>query len=389
MAKRIVPKAETVDLPKLRRHIAILADIGRLSATADSDMFLDQVVVQVARAVEIDHVKILLYRKATADFIVAAGYGWHEGVVRAATMPADLRSPAGRAYQTGEPVTAVDLLHSEFECPAILRAHDIVSAANVPVFMDGAVVGVLEVDSTTRCDFTQDTTDFLMAVAGIVGTVLQKHAASLAEGEARGATAVMKAQQQDLMLRELQHRVKNNFQLILASIAIQKRRFGGKETHSALSHIESRIQAISLAHDQLTPSQDRAVRLAGYIRALCASLEQQADGIAFDLALDEIEIAIDRAVPVGLILNELATNSIKYAFSGQEGGRICVTLMGGLTYGEARLTVADNGTGIKASAVAGSGTGLIEALARQIGATVLREDPDRGARISLTFPVIA
>ena len=141
MAKRIVPKAETIDLAKLRRHIVILADIGRLSATADSDTFLDHVVVQVARAVEIDHVKILLYRKTTSDFIVAAGYGWHEGVVRAATMAADLRSPAGRAYHTGEPVTAIDLLHSEFECPAILRAHDIVAAANVPIFIDGAVVG--------------------------------------------------------------------------------------------------------------------------------------------------------------------------------------------------------------------------------------------------------
>ena len=228
-----------------------------------------------------------------------------------------------------------------------------------------------------------------MAVGSIVGTVLEKYAASLAEGEARGATAVLKAQQQDLLLRELQHRVKNNFQLILASIAIQKRRFGGHETRNALSHIESRIQAISLAHDQLTPSQDRTVRLAGYIRALCVSLEQQAEGVGFDLALDEIEIAIDRAVPVGLILNELATNSIKYAFVGRDGGRIGVTLTGGLAYGEARLTVADNGVGIKANAVAGSGTGLIEALARQIGATVAREDAERGTQHSLTFPAIA
>ena len=138
MAKRIVPKAETIDLLKLRRHIAILADIGRLSATADADKFLDQVVTQVARAVEIDHVKLLLYRKETADFIVAAGYGWHEGVVRVATLSTDLRSPAGRAFQTGEPVTAINLATSEFECPAMLREHGIVAAANVPVFGEGA-----------------------------------------------------------------------------------------------------------------------------------------------------------------------------------------------------------------------------------------------------------
>jgi len=389
MAKRSVPTAETINLARLRRHVAILADIGRLAATADTDKFLDQVVVQVARAVEIDHVKLLLYRQATSDFIVAAGYGWHEGVVRATTLSADLRSPAGRAFQTAEPVTAVDLRASEFDAPVMLLEHDIVSVCNVPLFTDGAATGVLEVDSTVKCDFTQDTTDFLMAVGGIVGTTLQKRAAARAEGEARGETAIIEAQHQDLLLRELQHRVKNNFQLILASIALLKRRFRGEETRRCLAHVESRIHAISLAHDQLTPRQGQAIRLDGYIRALCGSLEQQADGIGFDLALDEIELAIDRAVPVGLILNELATNSIKYAFPGKDGGRIGVLLVSGLAYGEARLTVSDNGIGTKPNAVPGSGTGLIESLARQIGGTILREAADRGTRLSLTFPVIA
>jgi two-component sensor histidine kinase len=388
MAKRTFPKAETVDLSKLRRHVAILADIGRRAATADGERFLDEVVMQVARAVEIDHVKILLYRPATSDFIVAAGYGWHEGVVRSATLSADMRSPAGRAFQTAEPVTAIDLPASEFDCPAMLLEHDIVSVANVPVFIDGAAAGVLEVDSTTRCEFTQDTTDFLMAVGGILGTALQRQAAVHAESEARGMAAMIEAKHQDLLLRELQHRVKNNFQLILASIAIQKRRFEDNETLRALSHIESRIHAISLAHDQLAPRQGQTIRLDFYLRALCSSLEQQAEGIGCDLALDEVELAIDRAVPVGLILNELTTNSIKYAFAGRDSGRIAVTLLAGLPYGEARLTVSDNGIGIKPNAVPGSGTGLITSLARQIGGTIVREDIERGARFSLTFPVI-
>ncbi|TIV21410.1 MAG: hypothetical protein E5V90_35650, partial [Mesorhizobium sp.] len=72
--------------------------------------------------------------------------------------------------------------------------------------------------------------------------------------------------------REMQHRVKNNFQLILASIAIQKRRLESPEAHRALEHVANRVNAISLAHDQLAPSQDlRTVDVAGYLRALCAS----------------------------------------------------------------------------------------------------------------------
>src|SRR4029079_9467861 len=93
------------ELEKVRRHVRILIDLGRAAGeTADLNRFLDQAVVQVARAVEIGHVKVLRYRRREADLLVAAGFGWREGVVRSATLPADLRSPPGRSFQTAEPV---------------------------------------------------------------------------------------------------------------------------------------------------------------------------------------------------------------------------------------------------------------------------------------------
>src|SRR6187397_2288003 len=88
-------------LEKVRRHVRILVDVGRAVAeTADLNRFLDQAVVQVARAVEIGHVKVLRYRRREADLLIAAGFGWKEGVARFATLPADLRSPPGRTFQT-------------------------------------------------------------------------------------------------------------------------------------------------------------------------------------------------------------------------------------------------------------------------------------------------
>ena len=102
--------AERADIDKLRRHVRILVDLGRLaSENLPIERFLDQVVVQVARAVEIDHVKILRHRPKTADLFMDAGMGWKEGAVRAAIFPADLRSPPGRAFQTGEPVAIPDV----------------------------------------------------------------------------------------------------------------------------------------------------------------------------------------------------------------------------------------------------------------------------------------
>ena len=93
------------------------------------------------------------------------------------------------------------------------------------------------------------------------------------------------------------------------------------------------------------------------------------------------------AVPLGLILNEIATNSIKHAFGPNGGGSISVKLVAGVGYGEALLSVADNGRGIKQHNPTGTGLKLIVALARQIGGTVDQESSNQGTRTWLTFPV--
>ena len=120
-----------------------------------------------------------------------------------------------------------------------------------------------------------------------------------------------------------------------------------------------------MAHDQLTPREEgQIVNLSDYLRALCLSIKQQAEGIEVDVQADELELSIDRAVPLGLILNEIATNSIKHAFGPDGGGRISVKLMAGVGYGEARLSVADNGRGVKKDNPKGTGLKLVAALAR-------------------------
>jgi two-component sensor histidine kinase len=389
MAELSGQEREDGALDKVRRHVRILVDISRLAGEiADLDRFLDQAVMQVARAVEINHVKVLRYRPRTADLIVVAGLGWKEGVVRTAILSADLRSAPGRAFQTAEPVTIKNFNEQEeYVRSDFLKEHGIISLINVPVLIDGAAWGVLEVDSTTPRDFSEDTTDFMMAAAALIGAFVQRHSAQPDEA-VRLIAAAAEAQRRDVLLREMQHRVKNNFQLILASISIQKRRYSGGEVHRALDHVASRINAISLAHDQLAPRHDgQIVRLSDYINALCIWLRQQSEAIEIDVECDELELSIDRAVPLGLILNEAATNSIKHAF-GSEGGRIGVRLAGGLGYGEARLTVSDNGSGIRKPSEGGSGLKLIASLARQIGGIVEQESSDAGTTTLLRFPLI-
>jgi two-component sensor histidine kinase len=295
MAKK-THKQQASALDEVRRHVRIFIDLARVaSETGDEDGFLDQVVVQVARAVEIDHVKILRYRRREADLLIAAGFGWKEGVVRSATLSADLRSPPGRSFQTAQPVVIKNFQAQEdFVHSGLLQDHGIVSLVNVPVLIEGAAWGVLEVDSTRPRDFSQDTIEFLTATAALIGAFLQSHRDELSEA-ARLAAAAMQAQSRDVLLREMQHRVKNSFQIILASIAIQKRRYAAGDAQRALDHIASRINAISLAHDQLAPHEKgQIVKLSDYLRALCLSIKQQTEGIEVEVQADELELSIDR-----------------------------------------------------------------------------------------------
>jgi hypothetical protein len=122
---------QSPELEKVRRHVRILVDLGRAAGEiADLNRFLDQAVVQVARAVEIGHVKVLRYRRREADLLVAAGFGWKEGVVGSATLPADLRSPPGRSFQTAESVYIWNFDEQQ-DLSDLLRQHHIVSLVNV------------------------------------------------------------------------------------------------------------------------------------------------------------------------------------------------------------------------------------------------------------------
>ena len=377
------------ELEKVRQHIGIIGDLTKLAAGArELDPFLEQAVVQVARAVEISHAKVLRYRPELGDFIVQAGIGWKPGVVRTATLSADLKSAPGRAFQIGEPVTVNDFeLQNEYSLSPFLKQHGIVALANAPILIGSAAWGVLEVDSVEPRDFSQDTTEFLMVAGALIGNCIRR--LDIQPQSERLAAAMVEAQHRQTLLREMQHRVKNSFQLVLGAITLQKRRYRNEQVSRALDHISDRILAISLAHDQLEQRDTgQVVKLSDYLRALCHSLKQQVENIEIEIEVDEVELAIDRAVALGLILNEAATNSVKHAFS-EAGGRIIVKLESGIGYGEARLTVADNGHGMQEEPRSrGSGLGLIAALARKIGGQIQRTSSKRGTVIALQFPII-
>jgi two-component sensor histidine kinase/putative methionine-R-sulfoxide reductase with GAF domain len=376
---------EAADAELLRQHRRVLIDLARFaSASFDFQSFIDDAVARVASAIEIDHVKLLRYRARHADLLLEAGVGWKPGVVGHAAFATDLASPVGRAFQTGLPVTIEDVSKTEdFRASEVLRNHGIISLLNVPILLDGAAWGVIEVDSSVKRRFSDDTVSFMLAVASIVSLVIRRTDAQTAQ-QASLAALAKEAQRRELLLREMQHRVKNNFQTILGLISL-RRSTAVKEGRALADSISDAIMAISLAHAQLSPERsDEVVDLAGYLSALSATFVIPLGSVTIEVVSDAVSVSIEQAVPIGLIANELVTNSIKHAF-GPEGGAIRIELHTSARPGYATLVVSDNGRGISETTDQGSGQTLIRALADQVGGEVSQSSSGGGTTTTVTF----
>jgi len=210
MTKRKAPYNSAVESEVLREHQRVLIDLARYATeTEDLQRFLDDLVVRVAAAVEIDHVKVLRYRPTHGDLVIDAGVGWNPSSLKAVSFATDLASPPGRTFQTGQPVLIEDTNDAPgFRVSIPLKEHKIISLLNVAIFVDSAVWGVLEIDSTILRGFTEDTTVFLTGVAALVGLVIHRVKAQGAQSQAI-ATAAQESRKHETLLNELQHRVKN------------------------------------------------------------------------------------------------------------------------------------------------------------------------------------
>jgi PAS domain S-box-containing protein len=211
--------------------------------------------------------------------------------------------------------------------------------------------------------------------------------------DARTHEIVAALKEREVLLQEVHHRVKNNLQVISSLISMQARSLPKDASREALQECQTRVQAIALIHEKLYQSRDYAqVPFAEYARSLVSTVFE-ATGVAPDrvslvLATEDVALAVDKAIPCGLILNELVTNALKHAFPDGRHGTIRVEL-GQLPDGTLHLEVSDAGVGLPADLdleqSPSLGLHLVRMLARQLGAT-LRIEREGGTRFHLDVP---
>jgi len=205
--------------------------------------------------------------------------------------------------------------------------------------------------------------------------------------EARAAQKLKDAmlEQKTVLLREAQHRIANSLQIIASVLMHSARQLKVGEARAHLHAAHGRVLSIAAVQQQLASSGLGVVEISAYLTQLCRSLGASmiADPgiLAIEVQADETNIEADASVSLGLIVTELVINALKHAFPDHKGHILIQYRLEGSSW---RLSVSDNGTGMpKESTRHGLGTGIVEALAGQLGATVSIENTNPGTRVSI------
>ena len=204
------------------------------------------------------------------------------------------------------------------------------------------------------------------------------------------------ATQQAVLLREVNHRVANSLQLITSLIEMQARRVADPAARLMLRQAAERVEAVTMVHRRLYTGDDvEFVEMDSYLAGLVEELERatkaadpgQTEGRQIEFASDAIRVETDRAVPIGLMVNELVTNALKYAYPKDAPGQVRVQLR---RHGTGlRLVVEDDGVGYPEDEAVPRGSGLgsliVGSMAQSLKATVELDRAHRGTRFVVSL----
>ena len=239
------------------------------------------------------------------------------------------------------------------------------------------------------------TTTQLYAVGGVGGLMLILGVISFRAYRRKERDAKKLAAQdaeKAVLLKEIHHRVKNNLQVISSLLNLQSRSISDPKALSAVKEGQNRVKSIALIHQKLYQTEGLArIQARDYVEQLSGALHQMFGNSELTIAVDDIppglSLDIDTAVPLGLILNELITNSLKHGFEPEAKGRIEIEISE-TAPGKLTLVVWDDGKGITAdldpSKVKSLGMRLIRELSRQVHGEI-KWSNDTGTRFVMSF----
>jgi PAS domain S-box-containing protein len=198
--------------------------------------------------------------------------------------------------------------------------------------------------------------------------------------------------EKEVLLKEIHHRVKNNMQVICSLLNLQSASISDPQTLEILQEGQNRVASMALVHEQLYQSEDLArIDFAEYVENLAANLlssyHVNSDRIALKINVEHIHLSVDVAIPCGLIINEIVTNSLKYAFPLGKSGEICIEFHSD-NNNQLLLSLSDNGIGLPPDFDIQNtetlGLKLVTALTGQLSGTIVL-NRNVGTEFKITF----
>jgi two-component sensor histidine kinase len=381
--------SEDVDstIERLRRQQAALATFGTFAFKETNLLAIINEAARIcAASLDVPFCKVCRYRPEENDLLIEAGCGWSVGVVGRVVSQANETSPQGRAYATGEPVIIRDVRDANnLALPDFYPQHGIVSTVDVIISAtDGTPYGVLEIDSPTLHQYDQYDINFLTGFANV-----------LAEAVARASkneTMRLLLLKQKLMAEELQHRVRNNLQVVSGMLSDYARNAPNDTARQGVSSISGRVITLAQIYDTLLGvGLSDTVDLSDYLQRLCLSLpglqDERGRTIVLDFQGEPVQLPLDNVTALGMIIAELVTNSYRHAFPLVASGLITVTLTRSADHTRALLEIQDDGVGYSEPVEPSRrGIGLVKRLVEQIGGT-LQSEATVGMLWTLSFPL--
>jgi PAS domain S-box-containing protein len=330
------------------RQLEALATLGHDGLMgSDLQALMQRAVELVAEGLGTEFANVLELDVPNQTLVHRAGHGWRENYVGRRVIPADSRFLAGYTLPEAPRVVTVPDFRKEtrFLRSSLLIEHDVMSSVGVVIRGEGdQPYGVLATHSGKPRTFSQQDSDFVQNVAHVIAAALQRRRAE---------------EQQELMLSELEHRVKNTLAVVQAIVSLTAR--SAQSPEQLVLALSGRIEALARGHTLLTGQQWAACDLRDLIDlALDPYRRAASDAVSFDGP--RVQVRPRPALALGMILHELATNAAKYGALSSNLGRLAIQWNATDSNGKQRVQLrwTESGLeGIAGPAREGFGTTLI------------------------------
>jgi two-component sensor histidine kinase len=385
---------------KLLRQQSAVAQFGSF-ALRESDVLkvLTEAAQVCAECLSVPFAKVCRYREKENDLLIEVGYGWHAGVIGNVVSRADITSPQGRAFITGKPSICNDLRDdNDFKLPSFYAEHGIVSTIDVVIKgSDDQPYGVLEIDNNEQHDYGQHDIDFLTGFANVLAEAVATSARTDTLQRTIERMKVLVEEKDRLLVQkkvlaeELQHRVRNNLQLVYGMLSRQLDDTPDAAGQRGIKAISRRVSTLAKVYDHLLGNEmTRTTDFGGYVKSLClnlAEIQATSDGsVTLTCDSDAIALDLDVVTALGIVVAEVVSNSYDHAFPGGKRGSIIVSVRrhdGDV----ATMTISDDGTGFLAKAESKRhGLGLVRRLVEQIRGSA-SVDSDHGTVWTIKIPI--